>query len=192
MHGGHLSLKNEVVEDPHDLIGKPQSPSSRLEHPKQTRAAIAEHSIGSKCEESGKHQQGADQIADRSKREAARKHGTRQRCQRCERHSCGHPLSKMVLRVQGFSSSNSKGRLCRSEVTAVSRSRVRSGTQWLPAPALTSGAGGVGNARYLAVDILAEVFPDFLGHFEKHPDHFGIELLARPLLNLGLCRVKGL
>src|SRR5260370_27017838 len=56
--------------------------------------------------------------------------------------------------------------------------------------ALASGAGGIGDAGYLAVDIFAEVVPDFLRHFQKYTDDFGIELPAGPLLDLGLCGVK--
>src|SRR5712671_3428277 len=58
--------------------------------------------------------------------------------------------------------------------------------------ALASGAGGIGDAGYLAVDIFAEIVPDFLGHFQKYANDFGIELPAGPLLDLGLCGVKRL
>src|ERR1700716_3827703 len=58
--------------------------------------------------------------------------------------------------------------------------------------ALTSSAGGIGDARYLAVNVFAKVIPDFLGHLEKHADHFRIELPPGPLLDLGFRSVKGL
>ena len=48
-----------------------------------------------------------------------------------------------------------------------------------------NAVGGVGEALDLAIDFLAQIWPDFFIHLEEDLDDFGVELLPRPLRNLG-------
>ena len=41
-----------------------------------------------------------------------------------------------------------------------------------------SGSGGVREALDLAIDFLAQIWPDFFIHLEKHLDHIRVELLS--------------